>query len=220
MNKIKDFTDSERAEYSKVYVDLIMNIEEINTFLSSADSNQRFFTRKVHLIKDYLDQLDEADHLAEAGGILDFLKSDDKYKEDVLKFKAGIANELNKLKLCHTCQCATCVNECKFKSCHYCNYTNKVTGCDKERYYVTTGHEPITLYSNDEERDVHFEVVGLLKDDSSNKHYIYLVERNNKNNQHILEYCKYVNGNTDYLPIDEELLDKIYDVFVGFDCYE
>lgn len=220
MNKIKDFTDAERAIYSQAYIDLIMNIEELETFLSENEPNKRFFKRKVHLIKEYLDQLDEADRLAEGKGILDFLKSDEKYKDDVLKFKASRIDDLNKLMLCHTCKCATCVSECKFKSCHYCSYHSKVVGCDKERYYVTKGLAPITLYSNDEERDVHFDVVGLLKDDFSNKDYIYLVERNNKDNQHILEYCKYTNGTIDYLPIDEELLDKIYDVFVGFDCYE
>lgn len=220
MNKIKDFTDSERAQYSKIYVDLIMNIEEINTFLSTTESNKRFFVRKVHHLKEYLDKIDEADRLADGNGLLDFLKSDDKYKDDLLKFKATIADELNKLTLCHTCKCSTCVSDCKFKSCHYCNYTNKVANCDHERYYVTVGHSPISLYSNDEEHDVHFEVVGLLTDDFANKHYIYLVERNNKNNQHILEYCKYVNGTIEYLPIDEELLDKIYNTFVGFDCHE
>ncbi|MDU6855683.1 MAG: hypothetical protein ACLSH8_09245 [Zhenhengia sp.] len=220
MNKIKDFTDAERTAYSQAYIDLIMNIEEIETFLSQEEVNKRFFKRKVHLIKDYLEKLDEADRLADGKGPLDFLKSDEQYKKDALKFKSGIIDDLNKLKLCHTCKCGACVNECKFKSCHYCSYHSKVVGCDKERYYVTTGMAPITLYSNDEQRDVHFEVVGLLTDDFSNKHYIYLVERNNKENQHILEYCKYTNGSVDYLSIDEELLDKVYDIFVGFDCYE
>ncbi|MGL6173169.1 MAG: hypothetical protein ACRC1P_00960 [Cellulosilyticaceae bacterium] len=220
MNKIKDFTDAERNQYSKIYVDLIMNIEEITPFLSSDESNKRFFVRKVHHLKEYLDKLDDADHLANGTGIFDFLKSDEKHKDDVLKFKSTIADELNKLTLCNTCKCASCVSDCKFKSCHYCGYTNKVANCDQQRYYVTAGHPSVTLYSNDEERDVQFDVVGLLTDDFANKHYIYLVERNNKNNQHILEYCKYVNGSIDYLPIDEELLDKIYDLFVGFDCYE
>lgn len=219
MNKIKDFTDSQRAEYSKTYIDLIMNIEELNTFLSSNEVNKRYFSRKVHLIKDYLDQLDEADRLADGTGLFEFLKDDNKYKDDVLRFKTQIIDELTKLKLCEKCKCSTCVSECKFKSCHYCQTTCNVQGCDHDRYYITVGHKDVILYSNDENRDVLFHVVGLLTDDFANKHYIYLVELENKNNQHILEYHKYVNGTIDYLPLDEELLDKIYNVFVGLDCY-
>ena len=37
MNKIKDFTDAERAAYSQAYIDLIMNIEEIENFLSQEE---------------------------------------------------------------------------------------------------------------------------------------------------------------------------------------
>lgn len=220
MNKIKDFTDEERAQYSKLYVDLVMHTDEISPFLSSDEMNKRFFVRKVHHLKEYLDKLDEADLLADDTGVFDFLKSDEKFKNDVLKFKGTVIDDLNKLALCHNCKCSTCVSDCKFKSCYYCAYTNQVANCDRERYYITVGHPNITLYSNDDERDVHFEVIGLLTDDFSNKHYIYLVEKNNKNNQHILEYCKYVNGTIDYLPIDEKLLDKVYDIFLGFDCYE
>lgn len=220
MNKIKDFTDAERKKYSQAYIDLIMNIEEIETFLPPEEVQKRFFKKKVHVIKEYLDQLDEADRLADGKSPLDFLKSDEQYKKEALKFKATIVEDLDKLELCHKCKCSTCIKACPFKSCHYCRHSSRVVGCDQERYYVTTGMAPITLYSNDEQRDVHFEVVGLLTDDFSNKHYIYLVERNNKENQHILEYCKYTNGSVDYLSIDEELLDKVYDIFVGFDCYE
>ncbi|MGL4737055.1 MAG: hypothetical protein ACRCW2_06315 [Cellulosilyticaceae bacterium] len=220
MNKIKAFTDSERQQYSPLYVDLIMNMEEIRPFLSDEELQSRFFTRKVHQIKAYLDALDQADQQAEGGGLLEFLKSDDKYKDEVLKFKATLSDDLTKLQKCHQCHCSKCTATCPFKSCHYCSYNNHVVGCDQQRYTVTTGHPSITLYSNDEDRDVHFRTIGLLKDDFSDKQYIYLVETTNKENQHILEYRKYVDGTKDYLPIDEELLDKVYDLFVGFNCYE
>lgn len=220
MNKIKAFTDSEREQYGKLYVDLIMNIEEMSAFLTDEELKKRFFTRKVHLIKSYLDALDHADQQAEGNGLLEMFKSDEKYKDEVLQYKATLSDDLTKLQKCHQCRCLKCSVPCPFNACHYCNYTNHIVGCDQQRYTVTTGHTPITLYSNDEDRDVHFRVIGLLKDDFSDKQYIYLVETNNKDNQHILEYKKYIDGTKDYLPIDEELLDKIYNIFVGFDCYE
>ncbi|MHC1750067.1 MAG: hypothetical protein AB9856_17495 [Cellulosilyticaceae bacterium] len=220
MNKIKAFTDAERSQYENLYVDIIMNTDEISQFLSDEDLRMRYVTKKAPILKEYLDKLDDADRKAEGNGLLEFLKSDDQYKEEVIAFKNEHLDELTKLTLCHKCKCLTCSKPCKFKSCQFCSYSNYVYNCDTERYSITRGHHNISLYSDDEERDVYFNVVGILKDDFSNKQYIYLVEATNKDNQHILEYCKYVNGNVEFLPLDETLLDKIYNLFVALDCYE
>lgn len=220
MNKIKEFTDAERSIYSKPYVDMVMATEEIAEFLDPQELKSRNFYKKIDVLKEYLDKLDEADRKAEGEGLFEVFKSDDKYKDEVIGFKNKVVNDLIKLNLCHKCKCLTCTKECKFKSCKYCRFDEYIYNCDTERYYITRGQHNVSLYSNDEDRDVYFNVEGLLKDHFSNKQYIYLIEANNKSNQHILEYCKYVNGNIDYLPLDQELLDKIYDIFVRLECYE
>ena len=219
MNKIKGFTDAEREKYGKPYVEFIMQGEELRALHNDEECNKRFFIKKADVLKRYLDALDEADYKASGEGFLEFLKSDDQYKEEVLSLKNTLNHDLEKLVRCQSCQCVGCLRECPFNACHYCQFTTTIKGCDKDRYFVTSGYEPVILYSNDEERDVYFEVVGILNDHFSNKRYIYLVESKNRDNQHILEYCKYVNGDVDYLPLDEDILDKIYNIFVQLDCY-
>lgn len=220
MNKIKEFTDSERQKYSKPYVDFIMHGQELAALHTDEECNKRFFIRKVEVLKKYIDALDEADQKASGEGVFEMFKSDEQYKHAAMKVKSAHNQDIEKLMRCQECKCASCLSECKFNSCHYCQYTSSVKGCDKSRNYVTSGYKPVTLYSNDEERDVYFKVLGILTDHFSNKKYIYLVEQANPNNQHILEYCKYVNGDVDYLPLDEDVLDRIYHIFVQLECYE
>ncbi len=220
MNKIEEFTQSEREKYSHLYLDLVTASDEIAPFLSKEENEARYFNRRMHVIKDYLDALDQADQKASGNGLLEMFKSDEKYKEEALKVKAGIATELDKLGYCQQCKCLHCTKECPFKSCRNCKHSAFVTACDEERYSIITNLPTLSLYSNDEARDVLFKVLGVLRDNYSNKHYIYLVESNNPNNQHILEQVEYVNGQCDYTPLDADILDKIYDLFVRFNCYE
>ncbi|MBU5228312.1 hypothetical protein KQI36_16970 [Clostridium senegalense] len=220
MNKIKEFTNSERNYYKDLYTELILSIDNISELLDEDDYNSRFFIKKVHIIKDYLDRLDDADYKADKKDFFDFLKSDEKYKTEVLDYKSTIINDLKKLELCRKCKCLKCVSSCSFKKCLNCLPSYYVHNCNKTDNCITKGLNTITLYSNDEERDVNFEPLGLLEELKENKYYIYLVENNNRNNQHILEYVKYLNGEVEYLPITKEDLDKIYDSFVKLNCYE
>lgn len=220
LNKIKEFTNSERDHYKDLYTDLILSIDNISELLDEDDYNSRFFIKKVHIIKDYLDKLDDADYKADKKDFFDFLKSDEKYKTEVLNYKSTIINDLKKLELCRKCKCLKCISSCSFKKCLNCLPSYYVHNCNEMDNCITKGLNTITLYSNDEERDVNFEPLGLLEDLKENKYYIYLVENNNRNNQHILEYIKYLNGEVEYLPITKEDLDKIYDSFVKLNCYE
>ncbi|WP_061995638.1 hypothetical protein [Clostridium sp. ATCC 25772] len=220
MNKIKEFTNSERDHYKDLYTDLILSIDNISELLDEDDYNSRFFIKKVHIIKDYLDKLDDADYKADKKDFFDFLKSDEKYKTEVLNYKSTIINDLKKLELCRKCKCLKCISSCSFKKCLNCLPSYYVHNCNEMDNCITKGLNTITLYSNDEERDVNFEPLGLLENLKENKYYIYLVENNNRNNQHILEYIKYLNGEVEYLPITKEDLDKIYDSFVKLNCYE
>ncbi len=219
MNKIQGFTDAERAKYGKLYADFIMHGEEIAALHGDKVADQRFYRRKAPVLKTYLDALDEADYKANGQGVMEMFKSDNQYKEEALAVKRKAEHDIEKLVKCSTCACAKCLQVCPFNACSYCQFTAKITACDKERYCITTGHKPVSLYSNDEEREVYFEVQGMLTDNFSNKRYTYLVETANRDNQHILEYNKYVNGEVEYLPIDEELLDKVYNVFVELGCH-
>lgn len=220
LNKIKEFTNSERDHYKDLYTDLILSIDNISELLDEDDYNSRFFIKKVHIIKDYLDKLDDADYKADKKDFFDFLKSDEKYKTEVLNYKSTIINDLKKLELCRKCKCLKCISSCSFKKCLNCLPSYYVHNCNEMDNCITKGLNTITLYSNDEERDVNFEPLGLLENLKENKYYIYLVENNNRNNQHILEYIKYLNGEVEYLPITKEDLDKIYDSFVKLNCYE
>ena len=220
MNKIEEFTQSERQKYSHLYLDLVTGADEIAPFLSKSENEQRYFNRRMHVIKDYLDALDIADQKASGEGFFERFKSDEQYKEEALKVKSLIATELEKLTYCGKCNCLHCTSECPFKSCRNCRHSYFVSACDKERYCIVSNLPHLSLYSNDEERDVLFKVLGLLRDHYSNKNYIYLVESSNPNNQHILEQVEYVNGQCDYNPLDSDILDKVYDTFVRFNCYE
>lgn len=220
MNKIKDFTDSERLYYQNIYSNIIMTMDDLSDLLDTDDFNSRFYTKKVHIIKSYLDKLDDADFKANKKDFLDFLKSDEKYKNEVLNYKSTIIRDLNKLELCNKCKCLKCISHCKFNKCLNCLPTNFVHNCNKENTLVAKGFNNVVLYSNDENRDVNFEVLGLLDSLDYKKKFIYLVEVTNRNNQHILEYVSYINGETEYTPVDEDTLDKVYNNFVKLDCYE
>ena len=219
MNKIKDFTDGERSKYGKLFSDLTFKISETQEMVSDKELNSRCYYDNLPVLQDYLEKVNEADRKAEGTGLFERFKSDEVYKDEVIAHRRRIQDKLDSLERCNSCKCSSCNFECPFKQCRNCINGTKVVGCDLERYVVTTGYKNVTLYNNDTEEYVTFEVVGMLYDLEEDYKYIYLCEVGNSENQHILGYVKQLNGEVEYEGLEEDILDEVYEIFNKFNCY-
>lgn len=220
MNKIKDFTDSERAKWGDVYANLVEGSLELLDVLSQEELNSRFFSTNLEYLKSYLDSLSTADYKASGKGLFEAFKNDDKYKDEVIQYRATIQDKLDKLVNCSRCKCSRCVINCEFKSCSRCLTKERVITCDLEdEYFIKESDQTVKLWSNDLGREMNFAVRGVLVDNHSQGTYVYLIEKSNPDNQHILEYVKPLSGVVEYLPIENvELLNELHKFFVLAGC--
>lgn len=216
MNKIQEFTNAERQKYGDLYGKLVMKQSEASSLLSQDEMRKRFYVHNLPKLKQYLDMLDEADRKANGSGLLEIFKSDDKYKEEVLEFKATILDTIDKLALCLECKCSNCSSICNFNSCLNCRVSESTRVCSEDdEYYLKSSSRVLKLWSNDEKRNVTFNVKAIIEDAHSEGTYYYLIEDGNRDNQHILEYIKESNGKEEFLPVENTtLLDELFQFFV------
>lgn len=215
MNKIKHLTDKERQQYSNVYSNLIMSMEEIKSFIDPDTLRKRPYYNKISKLKQYLEALDEADYKSEGKGILEIFKNDMVHMDEVYKLKHSLKTDLDKLINCSKCKCSKCFKDCAYKSCIKCEPSQFVLDC-ADNYMLFSDTTTRTLFDNDNRRDVTFKTEGILYNLQLNKYYILLVDISNPNNQHLLEYKQLLNGNEDFGQLDKNTLDTIYEIFVNF----
>lgn len=202
-------------KYMNIKEQIDFSSNEIVSVLPDEELANRIFIKKSNILDEYIEEIKNSDIKANGKGILDFLKDDSKYVDELFEFKQRIQGELDRLEVCSRCECLKCSIICPFKACRECSSNIKVKACDRSNVFITTGYGDIKLYLNNSE--IEYEVVGILYDKTEDKKYIYLSERNNTNNQQILEYKKHLDGSEEFnaLP-SEDKLDKVYEVFLKF----
>lgn len=215
MNKIKHLTEKERNEYSGVYSDLIMSMEEIKPFIDLTVLRRRPYYNKINKLREYLEAVDEADYKADGSGFFERFKNDDIYINEVYALKAKIKPDLDKLVNCSKCKCSKCFKNCPHRSCINCEPSRYVIACDND-YMIYSDSTTRTLFDNDNKVNVTFRTEGILYELSTNKNYILMVDVNNSNNQHLLELIQLLNGNEEFGQLDKETLNRIYNIFVDF----
>lgn len=220
MNKIKDWTDSERERHVPYHVKITNAIAENISFLSEEEKKNRRYYKAINGLSTYLEALDTADYKADGKGIFDCFKSDMKYQEEAERVKRDNWNDIKQCIKCSRCKCLDCTLDCPFKSCFNCNHTEHVFNCDKDKYCIIKGMPDVELICHDfGDRLVRFEVLGRLINKEDNNQYVLIAEIGNPSNSQLYRYVKYMNGSEDFCQMDsEEHLDKIYDIFVSLDC--
>lgn len=220
MNKIKDFTDAELEYYGQIYAKLILNQTDSEILLDKEELEKRYFYKNTYVLSEYVEKIKDANYKADGSGFLELFRDDEKYKQELLAYKMKHKETIDKLTQCASCKCSTCLQICKYEICKNCLSNMRTAACEQDKYYIKTSENIVTLYSEDEQREVHFRVKGILYDSNTNEDYIYLIETTDPDNQHILQYVKNINGIVDYVSISEEELDRIYELFVEANCYE
>ena len=220
MNKIKDFTESERCKYKDYYVKITSGIAETINLISNEERDRRKYFKTINGLSRYLEALDTADFKADKKGILDLFRSDMKYQEEALAIKQECIDDIKSCIKCSKCVCINCSLDCPFRSCFNCNYTEYVFNCNKEKYCIIKGMPDVELICHDfGDKLVRFYVLGRLINKEDGNQYILIAERGNPSNSQLYRYVKHMNGTEDFFQMDsEEHLDKIYDIFVSLDC--
>lgn len=220
MNKIKDFTDSERVKYSPYHIKITNAIAENINLISDNEKKERRYFKAINGLSKYLEALDTADYKADKKGILDWFRSDMKYQTEAELIRSDNIVDINTCIKCSGCKCLNCSLDCPFRSCFNCNYSEYVFNCDKDKYCITKGMQDIELICHDfGDRLVKFEVLGRLINNEDGNQYILIAEKGNPSNSQLYRYVKNMNGLEDFYQMDsEEHLDKIYDIFVSLDC--
>ena len=220
MNKIKDFTDSERAKYSPYHVKITNAIAENISLLSDNEKKERRYFKAINGLSKYLEALDTADYKADKKGILDWFRSDMKYQTEAELIRSDNMVDINTCIKCSGCKCLNCSLDCPFRSCFNCNHSEYVFNCDKDKYCIIKGMQDVELICHDfGDKLVTFEVLGRLINNEDGNQYILIAEKGNPSNSQLYRYVKNMNGLEDFYQMDsEEHLDKIYDIFVSLDC--
>lgn len=212
MNKIKDFTLKEREEYSNLYTKVVNAIYEQKELLDAEEVNKRQYVSKINSIKQYLDKIDEVDYKADKKDIFDIFRSDQVYKDELLAFKQKIKHDIKFIKKCSLCKCLTCKTVCNFNGCKSCSQSEIVKECNKTDKCIYHGLPKITLFHNQSNRDITFNIQGRLVYNDSE--YLLLKNIENENDLQLYRYVVGSTGIKHYETLTSEEIDEIWDIFV------
>lgn len=210
LKQILDYIEERRKVHEPIYVK-VMNAIDTDT----KDVGNKPYSKNINSLESYFEFLKttELKVKEECKGIMGkMMVNSDHYISDIQAFETTIFGELDQLTKCCKCKCISCDFPCDYKSCHMCESDLYVKGCDKQLGIVIKGQRTLMLYNNDERRDVEFNVKCFYYDFNSKKTYIYLVDRRNATNEHLLIYTKNIRGIESYDSIEnQEELDKVYE---------
>lgn len=187
--------ESEKNKYNKIYTDLIFASDDLKQMLDSQELNKRSFLSKVETLKDYMNFLDklEKDTQQKKGLFAKLFNKNEDVDSKVNNYltRDKIIN-LDKLSNCSLCKCRNCISKCPMNQCYNCREKEYVLNCNKIDSALTNTNEIVTLYNGNNE--IVFDVKGYLieKDEEGNYiRYVYLIDKNDYDNQHILRYSKF-----------------------------
>lgn len=206
-----EIIQNEKNKYKNIYSNIMFSYDDLRQILDEKELNKRTFIRKVEVLKEYMDFLDslELESKKEKGFFKKlFLKDEDPELKINRYLTTDKKMEIDKLDKCSKCKCINCISKCMIDSCLNCREQEYVYGCDKESDAFTKTKETVTLYSGEEK--IIFNVAGYLIEENNDliSRYIYLIDSNNYNNQHLLKYSKY-KGEESYDSIISENQDEL-----------
>lgn len=187
--------EEEKNKYNSVYTDLVFASDDLKQMLDEKELNKRSFLTKVETLKDYMGFLDklERDSNVKKGLFAKLLSKN----EDVdLKIDKYLTQEkiidLNKLNKCSKCKCKNCVSKCFMDQCFNCRKREYVSECNKMDSVLTSCDDTVTLYNGNSEIIFNVKAYLIEKDKDGNYiRYVYLIDSENYDNQHILKYSKF-----------------------------
>ena len=192
---MEDIILNEKNKYNKIYTDLMICVDDLRKMRDSEELNQRSFIKKVEILKDYMEFLDniEKESKNNKGLFKKIFKKENDLTQKVNKYLTlDKRRDLEKLDKCSKCACRNCVSMCNMNHCFNCRVKEYVVKCDKDNTLLTKTNDTVELYQDDEK--FVFNVAGYLveKDNNGNfNRYIYLIDSKDYDNQHILKYSKF-----------------------------
>ncbi|MGL5693152.1 MAG: hypothetical protein ACRCXA_03685 [Peptostreptococcaceae bacterium] len=187
--------ESEKNKYNKIYTDLVFASDDLKQMLDEEELKKRSFLSKVDILKDYmnfLDKLEKEDQQKKGLFAKLFSKNEDiESKLDSYLTRGKITN-LDKLSKCSLCKCRNCISTCPMNQCYNCREKEYVLDCNKADSTLTSNSETVTLYNGNDK--IVFDVKGyLIEKDAEDNYirYVYLIDQNDYDNQHILRYSKF-----------------------------
>ncbi len=204
----------EKNKYKTTYTDLMFAYDDLRQILDEKELNKRTFINKLNTLKDYMELLDklEAESKKDKGFFNKILKTEKSIDDKIYNYlDHNKKTDIEKLQKCRECKCRNCTKECFMKGCLNCREQEYVFDCNKEDALLTKSTDQVTLYNDDKEYV--FNVAGYLveKDEEGNFYrYVYLIDKLDYDNQHILRYSKF-KGNESY---DSVIVDEKQDELV------
>ena len=169
--------EEEKNKYNKVYTDLVFASDDLKQMLDEDELNKRSFITKVETLKDYMSFLDK-------------LERDSKAKKGL--FAKLLIINLGKLDKCSLCKCRNCVSKCPMDQCFNCREKEYVLDCNKTDSLLTSCNDTVTLYNGNKEIIFNVKAYLIEKDKDGNySRYVYLIDSEDYDNQHILKYSKF-----------------------------
>ena len=187
--------EEEKNKYNKVYTDLVFASDDLKQMLDEDELNKRSFITKVETLKDYMSFLDklERDSKAKKGLFAKLLNKDMDVNSKIDNYlsKDKIIN-LGKLDKCSLCKCRNCVSKCPMDQCFNCREKEYVLDSNKTDSLLTSCNDTVTLYNGNKEIIFNVKAYLIEKDKDGNySRYVYLIDSEDYDNQHILKYSKF-----------------------------
>lgn len=186
--------EEEKNKYNKMYTDLVFAYDDLRQILDEKELQKRSFLTRIETLKDYMNFLDklEKDSKAKKGLFAKLLSKNndtDSRINSYLDYEKKL--DLEKLNKCNLCKCKNCVSACPMNQCYNCREKEYVLDCNKLDSTLTSSQDTVTLYNGNEKIIFNVKAYLIEKDTNGNySRYVYLIDSNNYDNQHILKYSK------------------------------
>lgn len=180
MSKAKEFLESEKSIYSKIYIDITYAINNVSPFLENDILKQRKYVSKLPVLKKYINSIESAENELKKGNFFNVLKQD-KVVDLIRDFKNQHSDTLSQFKKCSKCKCLNCSADCKFDSCLGCKDNANVIQCDHKKINIVRPDTLlIDLTNNKTGKSDKYLVLAILQDIELDRRYIIIQNSINK----------------------------------------
>ena len=211
MLAIDKLIKEEKDIYGKLFVDLNLDQELTEQFLSEDESKQRTYIVKRDILENYISLMEHIENYNSSHMILKYVKSFSNARS-IKRYKSINFTSLVQLSECSKCICLHCDKNCLFKSCLGCSDNSYITNCDKATLNVRAHQKYVVgLQNNTTMENGVFNVLYTLKDCRSSSMFIVLKSPKNVE-QIILDYFPSSTGDTYGEVKDSAIFDKIVSI--------
>ena len=219
MINFKEYLKENRTSASDAAMRLALGEIDTRDLMTANEANQRKHLKVASVLNDLIVFLDDIEKRPSSNSIISILRRmilEEDYEmliKEIDRYMYVNDRNISEAIKCSNCKCIKCPNTCSFKACYYCTSNSKVIACDKQNNCVTDSARIEKLYVAEKNRYCDFEIVGKLTQ-INNKDYLYLRDKNDYSNEQLIEYDLDIRGNEKFIPLSEEKLDEIYQVFL------